>query len=93
MKRILLIVAAATLLFTSCEKKQCQNQLYFAGSQFGGTGATIIIGNNIKTVRVNESIKIPYQQKVEIGNLHFYTNDCGRIYTLTQDATGEYKVF
>lgn len=93
MKRLLLIVAAALLFFTSCEKKQCQNQLYFAGSQFGKTGATIIIDNKIKTVRVNESIKIPYRQKIEIGNLHFYTNDCGRIYTLTQDVAGEYKVF
>lgn len=75
MKRIFLIVAAATLLFTSCEKK-CKAKIIAED----GRPRYVYIDGNVNTLVSNGTIEAPQGATIKIG----YTD---RIYMIEECTT------
>ena len=92
MKKLILTTAIIAATLCGCEKTQCKNQIYNLGGFYNVTldtyGAVVVIDGKDKLIKPNKKINVPYKSVVILDGKKYYTNDCGRIWTIIDHPDG-----
>ena len=90
MKKLILTTAIIAATLCGCEKTQCRNEIYNLGMY--NYGVNINIDGKNKLLMPGKKIKVPYRSVVILDGKRYYTNDCGRIWTIFDNSTGDIKM-